>query len=221
MNRNSRHAGLPRAVAAESLTAGQRDQAREVYHQAFPPHLRVPFDELARGGPADLMLAGLEGTEPVALAVMMMLRRARWTFLRYYAVASARRREGLGRGFWQALHPALAQAGWPGRIVFEVEDPRDATADDTEHRIRTGRIAFWQDCGARLLPVGGYVMPDFTGLAGPERMRLMAYDPAGPVPADRLTGLVAALYAERYGLGAADPLVAAALATISSAAGPR
>jgi hypothetical protein len=216
MNPDGRHPGLLRAVPAESLTTGQCDQAREMYHQAFAPHLRVPFGELARGGPADLMLAGLEGTEPVALAVMMMLRRAGWTFLRYYAVASARRREGLGRGFWQALHPALAQAGWPGRIVFEVEDPRDAAADETEHRVRTGRIAFWQDCAARLLPVDGYVMPDFSGLAGPERMRLMAYDPDGPVPAGRLTGLVAALYAERYGLGAADPLVAAALASISA-----
>lgn len=216
MNPDGRHPGLLRAVPAESLTAGQRDQAREVYHQAFPPHLRVPFTELARPGPADLMLAGLAGAEPVAVAAMMMLRRARWTFLRYYAVASARRREGLGRRFWQALHPALAQAGWPGRIVFEVEDPRDAAADETEHRVRTGRIAFWQDCGAWLLPVYSYVMPDFSGLAGPERMRLMAYDRDGPVPADRLAGLVAALYQERYGLGAADPLVAAALASISA-----
>jgi hypothetical protein len=216
MNPDGRQPGVLRAVAAESLTAGQRDQAREVYHQAFPPHLRVPFEELARAGPDDLMLAGLDGAEPVALAAMMMLRRARWTFLRYYAVASARRRAGLGRGFWQALHPALAQAGWPARIVFEVEDPRDATEGETEHRVRTGRIDFWRDCGARLLPVGSYVMPDFSGLAGPERMRLMAYNPDGPVPADRLAGLVTALYAERYGLGANDPLVAAALASISA-----
>jgi hypothetical protein len=204
------------AVPAELLSGPQRDQAREVYHRAFPPHLRVPFEELARPGPADLMLVGIGGGEAVACAALMRLRAVRWTFLRYYAVASARRRQGLGRAFWLALHPALAQARWPGRIVFEVEDPRDAAGDGAEHRIRTGRIAFWEACGARLLPVDGYVMPDIAGLAGPERMRLMAYNPDGTpdLAAGPLTELVTALYAERYGLDAADPLVTAALASV-------
>jgi Acetyltransferase (GNAT) family len=212
-----------RALPAESLTAWQRDQVRELYHQGFPPHLRVPFAELAGPGPSGLLLAGLAGEDPVAFAAMMTLRQARWTFLRYYAVASARRREGLGRRFWRVLLPALAEAHWPGRVVFEVEDPRDAADDETEHRIRTGRIAFWQDCGARLLPVDGYVMPDLTGLAAPERMQLMAYDPARPadLTAEGLADLVTGLYAERYGLGAADPLVTAALASVSAPSFPQ
>ena len=216
MNPDGHRPGPLRVLPAESLAARQLDQVRDLYHQAFPAHLRVPFGELARRGPAHLMLVGLAGAEPVAFAAMMMLRQARWTFLRYYGVASARRRQGLGRGFWQALHPVLAEARWPGRVVFEVEDPRDAGADEAEYRIRTGRIAFWRDCGARLLPVEGYVMPDLTGLAEPERMRLMAYDAAGPndLQAEALARLVTALYADRYGLDAADPLVSAALASV-------
>jgi hypothetical protein len=218
MNPDGQQAELLRALPAESLTARQRDQVRELYHQGFPPHLRVPFAELAHPGPSGLLLAGLDGEEPVAFAAMMTLRQARWTFLRYYGVASARRREGLGRRFWPALLPALAEAHWPGRVVFEVEDPRDAAGDEAEHRIRTGRIAFWQDCGARLLAVDGYVMPELTGFAAPERMRLMAYDPAGPADLtdEQLACLVTALYAERYGLGVADPLVTAALASVGA-----
>jgi Acetyltransferase (GNAT) family len=218
MNPHGRRAERLRALPAESLTARQRDQARELYHQAFPPYLRVPFTELARPGPGDLMLVGLAGDEPVAFAAMTRFWQAGWTFLRYYAVATVRRREGLGRRFWQALHPALAEAAWPGRIVFEVEDPRDAAEDSPEHQVRTGRIAFWRHCGARLLPVDGYVMPDLTGLAAPERMRLMAYDPAEPadLSAGRLAGLVTAVYAERYGLGTTDPMVTAALASVGA-----
>jgi hypothetical protein len=108
MNPDGRRPGPLRAVPAESLTTRQRDQAREVYHQAFPPHLRVPFEELARPGPDDLLLVGLAGPDPVAFAAMLMLRRAGWTFLRYYGIASARRREGLGRASDPLVTAALA-----------------------------------------------------------------------------------------------------------------
>src|ERR1700733_2496203 len=99
MNPDGQRAEPLRALPAESLPARQREQVRELYQQAFPPHLRVPFAELARSGPDGLLLAGLTGDEPVAFAAMMTLPQARWTFLRYFGVASARRREGLGRRF--------------------------------------------------------------------------------------------------------------------------
>jgi hypothetical protein len=188
-----------------------------MYQQAFPPHLRVPFDELSAPGPVDLMLVATEGAEPVGFAAMMLLDRHGWTFLRYYGVAAGRRRGGLGLRFWQQLPAAVTKAGWPARVVFEVEDPREVAADRAEQQVRQGRIAFWQRCGARLLAIGGYVMPDITGLAAHEPMQLMAYDPAGPaeLPPDELAALVTALYSLRYGLGPDEPLVAAALASIS------
>jgi hypothetical protein len=80
-----------------------------------------------------------------------------------------------------------------------------------EQLVRRGRIAFWRSCGLGLLPVPGYVMPDLTG-AGPEPMLLMA---APPCAGAELRRLVRGVYAGRYGLAAADPLVRRALASVA------
>lgn len=198
------------------LTPGQLAQAEVCYEHAFPPHLRVPFAELATPSPIDRMLVGLEGAEPVGFAAMMLLDGHGWTFLRYYGVAAGRRRAGVGQWLWQQLPAAVLAAGWPARIVFEVEDPRDAADDPAEQSVRVGRIAFWERCGARLLAVDGYVMPDLAGLAAPEPMRLMAFDAAGSpqLPPAELAALVTAIYTKRYQLAADDPLVVSALASI-------
>jgi hypothetical protein len=201
---------------ADELTPVQLDQVHQIYVEAFPPDLRVPFGELAVATPTDLMLAAVEGTEPVGFAASMLLRDSGWTFLRYYAVAGTQRRAGTGRGFWALVVPALTATGWPGQVVFEVEDPAQPGCDRAEQAIRRGRIAFWQRCGARLLDVAGYVMPDLTGFSAPEPMRLMAYYDAdsGPLPPRQVAGVVTALYTCRYGLRPGDPLVADALASI-------
>jgi hypothetical protein len=201
---------------AGELTADQLDQVRQIYLEAFPPELRVPFAELAVVTPTDLMLAAVDGTEPVGFAANMLLGDSGWTFLRYYAVAGRRRRTGTGMRFWTLVRPALTAAGWPGRLVFEVEDPAQPGCEPAEQEVRRGRIAFWQRCGARLLDVTGYVMPDLTGFSAPEPMRLMACDDAGPgaLSLAEVAGLVTSLYTSRYGLRPGDPLVAGALASI-------
>jgi hypothetical protein len=198
------------------LTVQQLAQTELVYQQAFPQHLRVPFADLATPGSVQLMIVAFEGAEPVSFAAMMLLDRPGWTFLRYYGVAAARRREGVGLRLWRQLPAAVRTAGWPTRIVLEVEDPGQASRDPAEQRVRLGRIAFWQHCGARLLPVERYVMPDITGLAAPEPMQLMACDAMGSadLPPAELAALVTALYKQRYGLAADHPLVASALASI-------
>ena len=218
-------------VPSVSLDQRQVDQTEAVYRESFPPHLRVPFAELARPGPAGLMVVAVEGgadpggrppgtprpsDQPVGFAAMLRLRREAWTFLRYYGVAASRRGQGVGERFWRLLQPELAATGWPARIAFEVEDPADDAADEAERLIRRRRVAFWQRCGAAVLAVDRYVMPDISGLAAPEPMRLMACDPGRPpaLPAAQLTGLVSAIYAERYGLDDQHPLVAAALASV-------
>jgi GNAT superfamily N-acetyltransferase len=203
-----------RVVRAELLTDHQLRAVRRIYDQGFPPELRVPFPGLASGGPADLMIAAVDGGQPVAFASQMLLGPD-WTFLRYYAVGHDCRRRGVGLKFWRLLRAALAGAGWPSQIVLEVEDPRLA-ADTAERRVRSGRIAFWERCGARLADVPGYLMPDIAGLASPEPMLLMtvtAADRAALGPAD-VTALVAELYSGRYGLGSDHPMVSAALASI-------
>jgi hypothetical protein len=204
-------------ATASELTRYQRDQVVEIYGQAFPPELRVPFAELATPGPSRVMHVAVNGHEPIGFAASMLLGQTGWTFLRYYCISATSRRRGVGLRFWRLLLTALDAAAWPTRIVFEVEDPRHAETDAAEESVRKARIAFWERCGARLLPVDGYVMPDLAGLSAPEPMRLMAHDAAsaGRLPQGQIAGLVAALYSCRYGLDGDDPMVQAALGSIA------
>jgi hypothetical protein len=199
------------------LTGAQVTAVVQIYDQAFPPHLQVPFAELAAAGPADDLLVALLGGEPVGFAAVKLLDRKSWVFLRYFGVSLATRRHGIGLRFWRQLVPAVRGLGWPGRIVFECEHP-DHAVDSEERRVCTGRIEFWKRCGCFLLPVGDYVMPDISGLAAPEPMVLMAWDPgaAGMLADAEVRGLVLELYQRRYQLPLDDPLVRRALASIGS-----
>jgi hypothetical protein len=214
-NAGRRVADNLRAARVAELTAGQLADVARIYEQAFPPRLRVPFDGLVLHDPHDLLLTAVEGSVPVAFAASMLLDECGWVFLRYYGVAATRRRQGLGQRFWQLLRPALQQAGWPDRIVFEVEHP-DHAQDEDERGIRLARIEFWRSCGAVLLQVDGYVMPDIAGLAEPESMLLMAAgpDPDSGLRAGELVQVIREIYAARYRLESGDPLVAAAVASV-------
>jgi hypothetical protein len=206
-----------RVITSGELDRDQQDQVAEIYAHAFPPELRVPFAELATPGPSRVMHVAVGGSEPIGFAASMLLGQTGWTFLRYYCISATHQRHGAGLHFWRLLLTALDAAGWPTRIVFEVEDPRHAARDPAEKTVREARIAFWERCGARLLAVDGYVMPDLAGLSAPEPMRLMAYDAAsgGHLPPGQVSGLVAALYSCRYGLDGDDPMVLAALGSIA------
>jgi hypothetical protein len=200
------------------LDQRQLGQLELVYTQAFPARLRVPLPELATPGPKDLLLAGLVGDDVAGFAALRLLDTVGWVFLRYYGVATKRRRQRLGLRFWQLLTPSLAAAGWPARIAFEVEDPADARGDPAEQDVRRGRIAFWESCGAFMLPVPRYVMPALTPLGAAELMILMAADSDGrghPGPA-ALAGLVRAIYAEHYRLEPGHPLITGAVDSIAA-----
>ena len=203
-----------RITRCDELTPGQFDRVTEIYEQAFAPHHRVPFAQLAATGPADMLVVALEAGEPVGFAALRLLDAAGWTFLRYFGIAAERRGAGLGQRFWRRLLPSVQQAGWPARIAFEVEDPGHAAAADAR-AVAVARIAFWTRCGCQVLPVTGFVMPDITGHSSPEPMLLMAGDPAGDSwTAAELGDLVRAIYAGRYKFGPEHPMVAAALASI-------
>jgi GNAT superfamily N-acetyltransferase len=199
------------------LPATQMAGVVRIYDQAFPPHLQVPFTELAAAGPADDLLVGMAGGSPVAFAAVKLLADAGWVFLRYFGVARALRGQGVGLRFWQQVVPAVRRLGWPDRIAFECEHPEHAQ-DAGERRVCTGRIEFWQRCGCFLLPVADYVMPDISGIAEPEPMLLMAWDPGagGRLTAAETRDLVLALYQRRYRLAPDDPLISRALASIGS-----
>jgi GNAT superfamily N-acetyltransferase len=198
------------------LPAAQVAGVVRIYDQAFPPHLQVPFTELATAGPADDLLVGMSGGSPVAFAAVKLLPDAGWVFLRYFGVVRSLRGQGVGLRFWQQVVPAVRTLGWPHRIAFECEHPEHAP-DADEQRVCTGRIEFWQRCGCFLLPVADYVMPDISGIAEPEPMLLMAWDPGagGQLTAAETRDLVLALYQRRYRLAPDDPLISRALASIS------
>ena len=204
-------------AAIGTLSPAQLRQVGEIYDEAFPPALRVPFGELINTGELDQMLVALDGSAPTGFASLRMLPSASWTFLRYFAVAAPRRSQGAGRQLWQLVQASLSAAGWPDRIVFEVEDPDEAGEDDAERPVRERRIRFWAGCGARLLPVAGYVLPDYTGSGITEPILLMASDPrdgSAWSPAG-LRSLVLAIYTDRYGLVGSDRLVTEALTSIA------
>jgi hypothetical protein len=200
----------------DALSGGQLARVRAIYEDAFSPDLRVPFRELTQTGDADQTFVAMDGQAPVGVAALRLLGSAGWSFLRYFAIAGERRSQGLGRQFWPLLHRSLREHGWPASIIFEVEDPGEAAGDQAQQETRERRISFWTACGACLLPVPGYLLPDYTGSGTTEPMLLMASAPAAgpPVHGDRLRGLILAIYTDRYGLAPDGPLVSRALASI-------
>jgi hypothetical protein len=199
------------------LDRRQLGQLQLVYEQAFPARLRVPLAELTAPGPRDQVLAGLVGGVVAGFAALRLLDTAGWVFLRYFAVAAQWRRQRLGLRFWQLLSPSLTSAGWPARIAFEVEDPADARGDPVEQDVRRGRIAFWESCGAVILPVPRYVMPALTPLGAAEPMILMASYPVSPDRAGTagLAELVRAIYGQHYRLEPEHSMITAALDSIA------
>jgi len=202
----------------EALDEEQLVQVQVIYEEAFSPDLRVPFSELTRPGEADQTFVAMDGTAPAGVAALRLLRSVDWSFLRYFAITGKRRSQGLGRQFWQFLHLALRKEAWPVCIIFEVENPSETNGDKAERVIRQRRINFWTACGARQLPVSGYVLPDYTASGTTEAMLLMAATPAAvsAVQGDQLRKLVRAIYTDRYGLPPNDPLVSRALASIAT-----
>ena len=110
-----------------------------------------------------------------------------WSFLRYFAIAENRRSQAVGRRFWRLVGASLRDVDWPERVVFEVENPADVEAE-AERVIRRRRMSFWTACGARLLAVPDYVLPDYTGSGLAEPMLLMAGGPSSGSTAGRRTG---------------------------------
>lgn len=82
-----------------ALSQGQLQTVREIYEEAFPAALRVPFAELTKTGEADRTFVALDRAGPAGFASLRMLPSASWTFLRYFAVAARRRSQGAGRQF--------------------------------------------------------------------------------------------------------------------------
>jgi hypothetical protein len=213
-------ASMPDLVveSIDALSERQRDLARVIYEDAFSAELRVPFDELTLLGSTDQTFVALDGKTPVGFAALRLLSSVQWSFLRFFAIDADRRSQALGSRFWQLLQPVLQTKAWPANTVFEVEHPEEESVREAERVIRERRIRFWTACGARLLPATSYMQPDYTASGVTEPMLLMSATPAAVEPprGNELRALVRAIYTDRYGMSADDPLVSVALASITS-----
>ena len=200
-----------------SLASANRDQlaaARRIYEDSFPLRQREPFDELITsiqaGDSAGWVQLDSESTIGIAVILPMSVD---WQFLEYFAVDSSIRGKGYGTALWEAmLHEDAVR-----RLIFEVEDPDDAT-DPAEREIRRRRIAFYQRLGATLVDHVHYVVPDVIG-SRTEPLLLMWHDPTrATLDVPTLVNLLEALYCEGYGLSPDHDLLTAALKSLD---GPR
>jgi hypothetical protein len=201
----------------DALGDVQLGLTRILYEEAFGAELRVPFSELTRQGDADRTYVAVQERAPAGFAALRLLSSVEWAFLRYFAIGAELRSQGLGQRFWQILRLELQTDAWPANVVFEVEDPGETAISDAERVIRDRRIKFWSVCGARMLPVSGYVLPDYGASGATEPMLLMAATAAGERPPqdDGLRRLILAIYAERYGMAPDEPMVSRAVASVA------
>lgn len=187
-------------VPADTLAAAELARVRAIYEDAFPEHLRGPFEDLA----VDRLLVLRDDDGPAGLALLRDLGPTPWTFLRYYAVG--RRGRGTGSMMWRQLTALLAREGRT-RLVWDVEDPEEpGLGPDAvdEHR---RRIAFYERLGGRLRPVRDYRPPHGDGHA-PRLLLMDAPLRAAPdTPEPSLRSLVEAVYLHRYGVAPTDARV--------------
>lgn len=189
-------------VEAAVLADDDLARVRQIFTDAFPEDLQVPFDDLFR----DRMLVLVDDGGAAGFALVRNLADGAddtgWTFLRYYAVG--RKGAGLGSLMWRALTARLGAEGRT-RLVWDVEDPDEpglSEAHVVEHR---RRIVFYERLGGRLLPVRGYQPPHDDGHA--PHLRLMDQPLAPDVTEPPLRDLVEGVYRLRYGLEGSHPAV--------------
>ncbi|GHJ60148.1 hypothetical protein NOK12_26660 [Nocardioides sp. OK12] len=188
-------------VEAAALAADQLALVREIYDEAFPADLRVPFGDLL----ADRLLVRLDPDgRPEGLAVVRALGTTGWTFLRYYAVGA--RGGGTGSAMLDQLATLLAREGG-ALLVWDVEDPDEPGLDAEHVEEHRRRIRFYERNAGELLPVVDYRPPhdgDLAGHAPP--MRLMCRT-LGAWVRPPVADIVRVAYEHRYGLAGDHPVV--------------
>jgi GNAT superfamily N-acetyltransferase len=205
-------AASDRLVAIDDISPATVDAAREIYEAGFPAAVRAPFGDLlgVRGDERTQVLLDTDG-DGLGLVLVRDLGDTGWTFLRYFVVAAERRGQGVGGRLWSALCADLAARG-STRLLFDVEDPDDPTADAHEAEERRRRVVFYRRLGADLVDVASYA-PPHHGEPGtlpiPLRLMAAALDAAGgssrlELDARAADGLACTVLLHRYGVDASN-----------------
>jgi GNAT superfamily N-acetyltransferase len=203
------------AVPATAIEA-----AHEIYEAGFPPAERAPFEDLldTRSDERMQLLLDDDGSagdggasDVLGLVLVRDLGTTDWTFLRYFVVTADRRGQGVGGRLWSALCRDLAARGRT-RVLLDVEDPDDPTADPDEVDERWRRVRFYRRAGAQLIDVDSYA-PPHHGAPGTPSMPLRpmgaSLNAAGrsrplELDATSVAELMAAVMHFRYGVKAPD-----------------
>lgn len=188
-----------RLEESSALADDRLDRVREIYEEAFPAELRVPFPDLFVD--RVLVLVDPEGDAPIGFAVLRDLHQTSWAFLRYFAVGP--RGGGAGTTMFRLLTARLAAEGRT-RLLWDLEDPDEPGISPASVAEHARRIGFYERLGARLLPVVEYLPPHDDGHA--PHLRLMDIALAEePEPTAR--ELVETVYRKRYGVPPDHPAV--------------
>lgn len=186
-------------------------ELRSTYEEAFPPELRVPFDDLL----VDHVLGFVDADGPVGLGVVRDLPDGS-AFLRYFV--AVRKGSGSGTRMWAALEDWARDRDAP-LLLLDVEDPAEEVGDADETAIRERRVVFYERNGAQVLPIVGYAPDHGSAMHGhAPHMRLLvaelglAPDARQPLPEERLREVLLLVLGGRYGYPADHPDVRRMLA---------
>jgi len=202
-------------VDIAGLTPAQMDSVTGIYCAAFEAPWEMPAAELtafARDRVGDNLLgraaAFVDAGMPVGLALSTYLAQSNLLHLKYLAVDSARRNQGLGTillrdtiAAGERIAQAAGRAGCAG-VLLEVELP-DSPPPTADRTLRRRRIAFYERHGALHTTVP-FPRPPDTPAERPdwEVMLLPGLAWGGVLSGPTRRGLGRALLVEGYG---ADP----------------
>ncbi|WP_035741214.1 GNAT family N-acetyltransferase [Parafrankia elaeagni] len=199
-----------RVTALSDLDPSQVSSVERIYLEAFPAGERMPFEEILRDAAEGVRVAYVALDEGTALgfASAYVLQSVQTFFLEYLAIDEMHRGGGFGGELWYHLRTDAQHRQDVTAIVLEVEDPDEPDIDPGTAVTRRRRICFYENRGARRLPITDFRVPLLQGDG--EKPMLLMWAPAtrpDPPTGDELTDLVRALYEEGYDLPPDHPLV--------------
>lgn len=153
----------------DSLNADQKKNFERIYLEAFPSNERRDFNLLIKGIKSRnyFMFALVIASNVSAIACIYSPINNSFALLDYFAVDSNLRGNGIGSIFFKKLVENNSIQTW--NLLLEVEDP----LFDNDDQIKTKRIQFYENNGAKLILNYDYILPDLDGSGKTTQMKIM------------------------------------------------